>query len=152
MLKKIPEILPPNLLKVLAEMGHGDEIVISDGNYPAASNARNLIRCDGLGVSALLESILELCPLDKTVESPVSLMAVAEDDTYNPVIWNEFVEILENSKEENINIEYLDRFDFYRKGKEAYAIIATSEKALYANVILKKGVDRKSTRLNSSHV
>lgn len=140
MLKKIPKLLSPDLLKILAEMGHGDEIVIADGNYPAASNARNLVRCDGLGASLVLESILDLLPLDKTVTEPVSLMAVPQNDSYTPVIWNEFQEILKSSKEENINIEYLDRFEFYERGKKAYAIVATSEKALYANIILKKGV------------
>lgn len=140
MLKKIPKILSPDLLKILSEMGHGDEIVISDGNYPAASNARNLVRCDGLGVSEILKNILELFPLDKTIEKPVSLMAVAEDDSYEPIIWEEFQEVLEKSEEDNINIEYLERFEFYERGKNAYAIITTSESALYANVILKKGV------------
>lgn len=140
MLKGIPKILSPILLKVLSEMGHGDEIVIADGNYPGASNARNLIRCDGLGVSEILESVLELFPLDTTVENSVSLMSVSKNDSYEPTIWNEFQKILENSDEENISTEYLERHDFYERGKKAYAIITTSESALYANVILKKGV------------
>jgi len=140
MLKGIPKILPPKLLKVLSEMGHGDEIVIADGNYPGASNARNLIRCDGLGVSEVLENTLKLFPLDKTVKKPVSLMEVSEDETYKPVIWEEFRKVLRNSGEENISVEYLERFSFYERGKKAYAIITTSESALYANIILKKGV------------
>lgn len=140
MLKGIPKILSPELLKVLSEMGHGDEIVIVDGNYPGASNAKKLLRCDGLGVVEILENILTLIPLDKTVDKSVSLMEVPEDDSYEPVIWNEFENILKKSDEDNIAIEYLERFDFYERGKNAYAIVATSESALYANVILKKGV------------
>lgn len=140
MLKEIPSNLSPELLKILAEMGHGDEIVIADGNFPSASNSKNTIRCDGLGVSEMLESILKLFPLDKTVDNSVSLMAVSEKELSDPVIWEEFKDILVNSNEENINIEYLDRFKFYDRSKKSYAIIATSESALYANVILKKGV------------
>lgn len=143
MLKKVPELISPELLKILSEMGHGQEIVIADGNYPSVTHGEitgRLVRCDGLGGSELLEAILELFPLDKSVEASIAYMEVSEGDTYNPVIWKEYQTILEKSGEENINIEYMGRFDFYERAKGAYAIIATSEKALYSNVILKKGV------------
>lgn len=140
MLKGVPKMLSPELLKILSEMGHGDEIVIADGNYPGASNARNLLRCDGLDVPEVLENILKLIPLDQAADYPISLMEVSEDEDYEPVIWKDFENILEKSGEKNISIEYLDRFDFYEKGKKAYAIVTTSESALYANIILKKGV------------
>ena len=139
MLKGIPSIIPPELLKILMEMGHGDEIVIGDGNFPAASIAQRLVRCDGHGVPELLDAILQLFPLDKYVEAPVSLMAVVPGDTVpTPVIWETYKEIV--SKYETTQIEFLERFAFYERAKTAYAVVATGESAIYANVILKKGV------------
>lgn len=140
MLKKIPQSLSPDLVKVLMEMGHGDEIVIGDGNFPGASHTDKLIRCDGFMIPNLLQSILELFPLDTYTESPVALMEVVKGDSYNPQIWDVYKRILEDSEERNTNIEYLERFAFYEKSKSAYAIVTTSEKSLYANIILKKGV------------
>lgn len=140
MLKKIPPLLSPNLIKTLMEMGHGDEIVIADGNYPAASLANRLIRCDGLKIPELLESILELFPLDTYVESSVSLMKVAEEETYIPEIWREYEKILTKANKENIDINYIERFKFYERSKNSFAIVTTSEKSLYANILLKKGV------------
>src|SRR5699024_10994632 len=137
---KIPQSLSPDLVKVLMEMGHGDEIVIGDRNFPGASHAQILVRCDGLGIPELLESIMELFPLDTYTEFPVFLMQVSEGDSYKPVVWDTYKEVLQESGEENIAIDYLERYVFYERSKKAYAIVATSEKSLYANVILKKGV------------
>ena len=138
MLKGIPNIISPELLKILDEMGHGDEIVIGDGNFPAASNAQRLVRCDGHNVPEILDAVLKLIPLDSYVDSPVILMHTTKDDP-TPVIWAEYQEIVDknNGKTEMAQIE---RFEFYDRTKKAYAVIATSEMALYANVILKKGV------------
>jgi len=138
MLKNIPAIIPPELLKILAEMGHGDEIVLGDGNFPAASNAKRLVRCDGHGVPELLEAILQLFPLDTYVENPAALMQVTPGDSVVPVIWEEYKSII--AKHGNFKLEEVERFAFYERAREAYAIIATSESALYANIILKKGV------------
>lgn len=138
MLKGIPSIISPELLKILAEMGHGDEIVIGDGNFPAASNAKRLVRCDGHGVPELLDAILGLFPLDPYVESPVILMQVTPGDNVVPVIWDEYRAIV--AKHGEWKFSEIERFDFYERAKTAYAIIATGEAALYANVILKKGV------------
>src|SRR5690625_4789573 len=140
MLKKIPQSLSPELVKTLMEMGHGDEIVIGDGNYPSASHTDNLIRCDGLMIPELLESILDLLPLDRYVESPVVLMEVAKGDSYQPKTWEKYKNSLDESILDNSGIEYTDRFSFYERSKRAYAIIRTSEKSRYANVILKKSV------------
>ena len=140
MLKKIPKILSPELLKVLMEMGHGDEIVIADGNFPAASHTKNLIRCHGLNIPEILEAILELFPLDTYTKKPVSFMAVGEGEHYMPKIWEAYKIILKESNEKNIEVEYLERFEFYERSKKAYGIITTSEQSLYANIILKKGV------------
>jgi L-fucose mutarotase len=139
MLKNIPPILGPELLKVLMEMGHGDEIVIADGNFPAVSTANRLVRADGHGVSALLEAILKVFPLDTYVEHPVVLMSVVPGDPVKTPIWNEYRTILTTSGEPFKEFGQIDRFAFYDRAKNAYAIIATSEPALYANIILKKG-------------
>ena len=139
MLKNIPSIISPELLKILHEMGHGDEIVIGDGNFPAASNAKRLVRCDGHGVPAILDAILQLLPLDTYVESPVMLMQVTPGDNVDPVIWKDYKNIVD-AHQENVKFSEIERFAFYDRAREAYAIVATGESALYANIILKKGV------------
>ncbi len=138
MLKNIPQIISPELLKILCEMGHGDEIVIGDGNFPAASNAKRLIRMDGHGVPEVLDAMLKLIPLDTYVESPAMLMATTQGDP-TPEIWDTYEKIITENNGET-NISQIERFDFYARSREAYAVIATSESALYANIILKKGV------------
>ena len=139
MLKGIPSILSPELLKVLDEMGHSDEIVIADGNFPGASHAQRLIRLDGHNVPEILNAILQLFPLDRYVPAPVALMEVVKGDPVVPVIWDDYKRIIA-AHEDNIQIENIERFAFYERAKKAYAVITTSEKALYANIILKKGV------------
>lgn len=141
MLKGIPKILSPELLKILMEMGHGDEIVIGDGNFTAASLAQRLVRYDGNGVPELLEAILDVIPLDAYVKTPVALMEVAAGDkTPTPEIWDTYREIVMNHEPVNHGIEHMERFAFYERAKRAYAIVATGESAIYANIILKKGV------------
>ncbi len=140
MLKGIPAILSPDLLKILMEMGHGDEIVIADGNFPAASHAERLVRADGHGVPELLEAILRFFPLDAYVPQPVGLMAVVAGDPAKPTIWDEYRRIVKKQSGDSIDIEMIERFSFYERAKKAYAIIATGEQAIYANIILKKGV------------
>lgn len=139
MLKNIPAIIPPELLKILDEMGHGDEIVIGDGNFPAASNAKRLVRCDGHGVPELLDAVLQLLPLDTYVESPVMLMQVTPGDDVDPVIWKDYRKIVDKHQDK-VAFSEIERFAFYERARDAYAIVATGESALYANVILKKGV------------
>ena len=139
MLKNIPSIISHELLKILHEMGHSDEIVIGDGNFPAASNAKRLIRADGHGVPELLDAILQLLPLDTYVDAPVMLMQVTPGDDVDPVIWNDYRKIVDKHQD-NVKFEEIERFAFYERARDAYAIVATGESALYANVILKKGV------------
>jgi len=122
------------------EMGHGDEIVIADGNFPSASIAQRLVRLDGHGVPEILEAILKLFPLDTYVEKAVSLMAIVPGDKVQPDIWERYRKIVQDSKELFRDFEYVERFAFYEKARKAYAVIATGESALYANIILKKGV------------
>jgi L-fucose mutarotase len=142
MQKNIPSILTPELLKVLMEMGHGDEIVIADGNFPGASHAQRLIRCDGHGIPKLLDAILQLLPLDLYVTQPVALMQVVEGDPVKPVIWDEYHEIIKKyePKAEEVGFDMLERFAFYERAKKVYAVVMTGEQALYANILLKKGV------------
>ena len=141
MLKGIPSILTPELLKVLMEMGHGDTLVIGDGNFPAASLARDsrLVRLDGHGAPEVLDAILRLFPLDPYVEAPVSLMEVVPGDPVETPIWDEYARIVE-AHEPGTKIGHIERFQFYEAAKKAYAIVATGEGALYANIILQKGV------------
>lgn len=143
MLKGIPKILSPELLKVLCEMGHSDTIVIADGNFPAESMGKNakVIRCDGHGGVELLDAILQLFPLDTYVEKPVSLMSVVPGDKVETPIWDEYKRVVEKYDDRGADtVANIERFAFYEKAQKAYAIIATGESALYANIILQKGV------------
>lgn len=140
MLKNIPKNISPELMKILMEMGHGDEIVIADGNFPAATCAKRLVRCDGQGVVQILDSIMEFFPLDSYSEKAVSLMEVVKGDNVVPVIWEEYKKVIEDKSGDHRDFEYVERFEFYERAKKAYAVVATSEGALYANIILKKGV------------
>jgi L-fucose mutarotase len=140
MLKGVPNIISPELLKILMEMGHGDEIVLADGNFPAASVAGRLVRADGHNVPELLEAILKFFPLDTYVDSAVALMVVVPGDNVKPTIWEKYRGIIKKSGEEFKDFEMVERFAFYERAAKAYAVVATSEAALYANVILKKGV------------
>ena len=143
MLKGIPEILSPDLLKVLAEMGHGDRIVISDGNFPSASMGKDgvVIRCDGHGVPELLDAILQLFPLDTFVEKPVTLMKVVPGQEVATPIWDTYEEIIAKYDSRGKKaIDFVERFDFYAEAKKAFAVVATGERALYACMILQKGV------------
>ena len=138
MLKNISPIISPELLKILMEMGHGDEIVIGDGNFPSASIAQKLVRLDGHGVNEILEAILKLMPLDTYVDAPVALMDNG-DASNPPPIWADYKKTIVAEEGEK-NIELVERFAFYERAKKAYAIIATGEGAVYANIIIKKGV------------
>ena len=143
MLKGIPKILSPELLKVLCEMGHSDRLVIGDGNFPAESVGKNavVVRCDGLKVPELLAAILQVMPLDTYVEHPANLMAVMPGDKVETPIWNTYKEIVAQHDERGVAVMgQIERFQFYEEAKKAYAIITTSEEAVYANIMLQKGV------------
>jgi L-fucose mutarotase len=140
MLKGISPVISPDLIKILMEMGHGDELVLADGNFPAASVAQRLVRADGLGGTLLLDAILQVFPLDPYVEKPVALMAVVPGDPYQPVIWDEYRAVIQEHEPGFQDFEYVERFAFYERAKKAYAVLASSETALYANIVLKKGV------------
>lgn len=143
MLKGIPAILSPELLKVLCEMGHSDTIVIADGNFPSETIGKNavVIRADGHGVPEILEAILKVFPLDTYVEKPVSLMQVMPGDKVETPIWDVYKKLVSDADERGDKaFAEVERFEFYEKAKEAYAVIATGETAIYANIMLQKGV------------
>lgn len=143
MLKNIPAIISPELLKVLAEMGHSDYLIIGDGNFPAESIGKDskVIRMDGHNVPEVLEAILQLYPLDTYTDFPVILMEKVKGDIVETPIWEEYKEIVKKHDSRGVKcITNIDRFDFYEKARKSYCIIATSEKALYANILLQKGV------------
>ncbi len=138
MLKGIPKIITPELLKVLCEMGHGDEIVISDGNFPGNSIGKQIIRYDAIGVPQLLKAVLELIPLDSYADNVFLMDKTESDKNLNIPIWEEYKTIVaEHTEKPPV---FLERFEFYERAKKAYAVVVTGEEAIYANIILKKGV------------
>ena len=137
MLKNIPKIISPELLKILCEMGHGDEIVLADGNFPSEAIGQRVVRADGHGVPELLEAILTLLPLD-TYAKPVFIMGKVPGDETPVPIWDDYSRVV--APHTNEPIEKIERFAFYERAKKAYCVVATSEEAIYANIILKKGV------------
>lgn len=141
MLKGISPLISPELLKILSEMGHGDELVLADAHFPAMSLGPQVIRADGLGIPSLLEAILALIPLDQYDANHFALMEVVPGDDVTPVIWDEYKAILAKSEPDS-RPTFVERFDYYGRARKAYCIVATGESAQYANIILKKGVVR----------
>ena len=142
MLKGLNPLLSPELLATLRAMGHGDEIVIVDANFPAASMARRLIRLDGLSATAVLDALLSVMPLDDFVPEAAWRMEVVGDPTAEQPIYGEFREIIARHESPGMRLAGLERFAFYERARAAYAIVATGEVRLYGNIILKKGVVR----------
>ena len=140
MLNGIPSILTPELLKVMMEMGHGDELVLADGNYPRFGHPERVIRMDGHGIPEILNAILKFMPLDSYVEHPVILMEVLPNDPYIPQIWEQYKDIISRYEDQGSRETAINKVEFYERASRAYAVVTTSETALYANIILKKGV------------
>ncbi len=140
MLKTINPLLGPDLLHVLGSMGHGDDIAIVDANFPADSNARRLVRMDGHSATDVLNAVLSLMPLDRSVEIPAFRMEMPKDPDTVPPVCKDFQEIIDKHEEQPVRLGPIERFAFYERAKDAYAIIATGETRLFGNIILKKGV------------
>ena len=143
MLIGIPKIFSPHLLMVLAQMGHSDTLIIADGNFPAESIGKDsiVIRMDGHKATDVLDAILQVFPLDTYVDKPVNLMEVMQGDIVQTPIWEEYANIISKyDSRGNGSIGNIERFQFYEEAKKAYVIIATGESALYANIMLQKGV------------
>ena len=140
MLKTIPAILGPDLLWTLAAMGHGDEIVIADANFPGASMGRRCHRLDGVSATDALEAVLRLFPLDTFVDEPATVMQVVGDPDATPPAVAEFQTILDAAEGSSVGMARIDRFAFYDRARAAFAVLQTGETRLYGNVILTKGV------------
>ena len=139
MLKGISPLISPELLKVLSEMGHGDEIVLGDAHFPAMGLGPQVIRADGIGIPALLEGILQLIPLDQYDADHFALMQVVPGDDFVPEIWQTYTNILHKTEPAS-QPTFVERFAYYERAKKAYCIVATGETSQYANIVLKKGV------------
>lgn len=139
MLHNIPALLSPDLLKTLAEMGHGDEIVIGDANFPAHTMGQRVHHMDGIPATDAAKAILHLLPLDSFVEANAHVMQVVGEPDASPPIFSEFQALVDESDNPR-PIARLERFAFYERARKAYAIVQTGEFRLYGNLILTKGV------------
>ena len=140
MLKNIDPLLSPDLLAVLRRMGHGDEIAVVDANFPAETNARRLVRLEGVSATAALAAIVSVLPIDTFVNIPVWTMEVVGDAGAVPPIVGEFREIVVSSADFGVSFGTLERSAFYERARESFAIVSTGETRLYGNVIVSKGV------------
>lgn len=140
MLKGLSPLLTPELLKILCEMGHGDEIVLADGNFPSEAIGQRVVRLDAHAGPDVLKAIMSVFPIDTYSDPNAFLMEVVPGDNVETPIWDEYSHIMKESEGETVRIGHIERFAFYERAKKAYAVIATGETALYANLILKKGV------------
>lgn len=140
MLKGLSPFLTPELLKILCEMGHGDEIVLADGNFPSEAIGQRVVRLDAHAGTDVLKAIMSVFPIDTYSDPNAFLMEVVPGDNVETPIWDEYSHIMKESEGETVRIGHIERFAFYERAKKAYAVIATGETALYANLILKKGV------------
>lgn len=140
MLRNIPAILAPDLLHDLRAMGHGDDIVIGDANFPATSMCARVHRLDGISATEVLEAVLTLMPLDSFVSNPALTMQVVGDPDARPEIVDQFQRIIDGTADNPAPIATLERFDFYNRARGCFAAIQTGEGRLYGNIILKKGV------------
>lgn len=140
MLKGISPLVSPELLKVLAEMGHGDEIVLSDAHFPAKSYNTNVLRLDGVNIPELLLGILPLFELDSYSPTPLIMMSAVEGDALDPKVKASYLKSIHQVCSKSTTINNIDRFAFYEKASKAFAVVVTGETAKYGNIILKKGV------------
>ena len=140
MLRGIDPILSPDLLRILRAMGHGDEIVIADANFPGESSALELVRLDGIDAVRTLRVVLSIMPLDSFVDDPAISMQIVDDPEGVPPVVAEFQTIIDTVADNPAKIRPLERFAFYERAQDAFAIIQTGERRLYGNLIVKKGV------------
>ena len=140
MLKGISPIVSPELLKTLAEMGHGDEIVFADAHFPASSVNPHVIRADGIRIADLLRAVLPLFELDAYVPHPLSMMAAVEGDILDPAVEQSYMKAVAVTNPSIQTVERVERFAFYERARKAFAVVITGETVQYGNIILKKGV------------
>ncbi|MCR9138222.1 MAG: ribose ABC transporter [Alphaproteobacteria bacterium] len=140
MLRGLDPILSPDLLYLLAAMGHGDDIVIADANFPAESSSERVVRLDGIDATDTLRAVLSIMPLDSFVDDPARTMQVVGDAAAVPPVVKEFQQIIDTVADHAAPIASVERFAFYDVAKKAFAVVQTGERRLYGNIILKKGV------------
>ena len=139
MLKGIAPCVSPDLLKVLAEMGHGDEIILADAHFPGHTFNAHVLRADGLGITTLLDGILPILELD-SYAPPLAMMAAVPGDKLDPKVEASYMKVIRKHVPGAKVPERVERFAFYERAKKAYAVVMTGETAKYGNIILKKGV------------
>ena len=140
MLKGISPLISPQLLEVIARMGHGDELVLADAHFPGESLGRRVVRADGLRITDLLEAILPLFELDTYVPHPVLMMEAVAGDQLDPQVENSYKKSISGTNPDLPSIKRLDRYSFYERAKNAFAVVMTGEMVKYGNIILVKGV------------
>lgn len=140
MLLNLNKLLSPDLLYVLASMGHGDQIVIADANYPGAANNSRCIRADGITADDMARAILTVMPLDTYCVAPARVMQVVNEPDTIPSVVDAFQKVIDATADVPCQIEALERFDFYEQAATAFAVVQTGETRLYGNLILSKGV------------
>jgi L-fucose mutarotase len=140
MLKGISPLLSPELLSVLCRMGHGDEIVLADAHFPGDTMGQRVLRADGLKIADLIDAILPVYELDSYVEAPLVMMAAVPGDKLDPKVEKAYRAAVDRHAPQTPPIARLERFAFYDRAKQAFAVVMTGETAKYGNIILKKGV------------
>ncbi len=140
MLKGISPLISPQLLSILSQMGHGDEIVLADAHFPGESINEQVIRADGLKIADMLKAILPLFELDSYAPAPLIMMAAVEGDNLDPKVEESYLKSIHETNPHVPAIEHIDRFAFYARAKNSFAVVMTGETAKYGNIILKKGV------------
>ncbi len=140
MLIGISPLIGPELLSLLYRMGHSDEIVLADAHFPGDSVGKRVLRADGLYIADLLDAILPLFALDNYVESPLMMMAIVPGDVLDPLVETSYRAAVDRHWPQSPAIQRLERFAFYDRARDAYAVLMTGETAKYGNIILKKGV------------
>jgi len=140
MLKGVSPLLSPELLAVLCRMGHGDEIVLADAHFPGETMGRRVVRADGLKIADLLDAILPLFALDSYVDAPAIMMAAVTGDKLDPSVERAYRKAIDRHAPKTPPIARIDRFAFYERARQAFAVVMTGETAKYGNILLKKGV------------
>lgn len=140
MLKGISPLISPELLSTLSRMGHGDEIILADAHFPGETYNDYVIRADGLKISDLLSAILPLFELDAYVEHPLIMMAAVEGDQLDSSVEKSYLESIHQTNPDVAPILRIDRFEFYNRTEEAFAVVMTGETSKYGNIILKNGI------------
>ena len=139
MLKGISPAVSPDLLKILCEMGHGDEIVLADSNFPGASIGKRLIRADGLPIKTILEAILPLFVLDRYAD-PLIMMQAVSGDKLDPAVEADYMQVVRRHQPDAAAPVRVERNAFYERASHAFCVVMTGELRVYGNLILKKGV------------